>query len=1086
MLALVAFGGWHGWQWWQYQSLKKVSVTPLVPKDALLLAELTQPAALWHQIQHSPYQKWLSTFGQWQQLQAQTDSLFKYLNPALEASALQPMPVYLSLHNSGSQGLGTVFYLPLAPVGGPDQGKALLTEWLDKLTPALRKSTRRYKGQSITDIRLNDSTTLSILATKHSWAFSLKGGLIDDVVRQLQAGETAPWLAAAEPSANPALPQLKLYTNGGQLKTLLEKVSQVPVPDFMDRVLSGATIALQDVEGALVLDGQVMASPREQGAMADSLPTGAMQMLKLVPHTAAVVMHVGQANALHQFLSQKKPNSHPTDRSAMGEGMVVYAEHPDPNKLPMLVALEHSDAKKWVRNTLKAASQSKTTGTIGKQEWFLYNAGNPATPLLGYAVQGMEEAYITVLEDRWVLAANTLPFLQQVLEDYANAETWDLNEEMRGYLQNLEPNHKALFMVNPARTAQQQRNWLKPEWLEATMALSQPDTGLGTLIVQLYGTEQQAIGTTKLRVVVYPQPAVAASTDEPIKNLRTTTLPGALVGGPRLWRSETDRGLGVVVADSTNTLYWIDKKGKVQHTYALRQPLVAEPRFSAPKEQYALSLGAIHAFSFEGKAPTAWAWPLPDSLLPQYLRRVNMGASTTWMVSTAAGQVFGFMPNVKKAEFWNQGQPYSPLVAAPEQYTIQNQPVVVALERQGRLHVWQPNGEALPGFPIKLAGRVAQAPFVVVERSWAASRIAVLTEQGVLQEYDFTGALKRNVQFLRTSGKCKFNMAIEPGLQTYSVLVQDGDSITAYDPAAVKIAQLKGPGYGTAEVQYYYFGAGNEVWAVRQPTVNLLWLHTRRQVLGGGLALNSTAAVNVLYSRASRAWFVLRNAGHATYLTALRNKAWPGVRASAVFVDALTTIDSTRAPIRVANGGEDEEIPTLPYQPNHPLILHPNGMEAPGLSGRALTQLTLAYLLLNRQQKLVPAVVPPAPKPVTAKPGEKPAAKAEAKAAPAAKTTKADPKAAAKDKAPAKKNEEPKAGASTKPATKDKAKELPKEKAKAKEKPAPEAKQGSKTTAEKEKKASTKSTSTAKEKASTDKKATTKTVTSTATTAKKK
>jgi hypothetical protein len=87
-----------------------------------------------------------------------------------------------------------------------------------------------------------------------------------------------------------------------------------------------------------------------------------------------------------------------------------------------------------------------------------------------------------------------------------------------------------------------------------------------------------------------------------------------------------------------------------------------------------------------------------------------------------------------------------------------------------------------------------------------------------------------------------------------------------YDAAGKAIQTLRSSEKAT--VQYYNFGAGNEVFVINEQKQTRLL--DRRGNLLGGKSIASDQGIALIYSEASQSWFVLRNADKVTYLTTVR------------------------------------------------------------------------------------------------------------------------------------------------------------------------------------------------------------------------
>lgn len=972
VLALALRGGW-----WLWQTQRQKLIVNLIPTDALALVEVSQPDQTLGRLQKANGWSWLADLDEIKQLKTSYQAIKQALGPDSGLVNLTTTdPGYVSVHLTGKQDLGYVVYLPLVAEGDLERFKQITTRTLTR--NRLKQKPRRYKGQDILDIALTDTTMLSVLPMANYWAVSLHGNLIDDVARQVKETTTANWLDALHETSGPLSEAdgLRWVLNGDRMAALLGVATTGQTAPLLNGVIGSALMKPVWGGDGIRLVGHYQSTADD---LLDSAGTGGTEALQWVPHNTARLIHIADGAMVHRWLTRQRtsPNagvgnvrvqpSIPDENlyRQWGELAIADLEHPDPTERPVLLIARSTNPEllqDWFNQAAKPGAQL-ITGNLGNNPWRQWTNGDFGATMIGYPVHGLEEAFFTTTADGWLLAASSLTTLSQVLQDHQEGQTWQRDAAIAPYLGTLADHHQALVAIHPSRSyalaEQGLQKWLLPvadRWLA-------PETGVGFVLLQASRKSDDPDGRL-VQVNISRPPAETSNNDPAIKNLRATWLPGLLLGGPKVWRNPEDKGLGVVVADTANQLSFINKKGVLVSQYDLRQPLVtdlwrsAEPISWQEGQQvqwFAATLGGLHLLKPDGSLPAKAPIRLPDTLTPVSASHLLYGDGTgiRWQVNEHTGATWLFDKDGKALAPFNPLRFGSRLVGPMQHLQVAGQDILIALEQKGILHLLNRKGEPLNGWPKDLGYRCFHQPMLKAATTPSQSLITVLTEQGQVITYNVNGQTVKQLQLYRNSGATRFGLFIEPQQLTYSLTAAEGDSIIVYDPTGERLARFTGPGYGQADVQYYHFGAGNQVWAIRPPAnatggQSLVWLHTRDALLGGGTALRADFAVSLLYSEASKAWFVLRNAGHITALTAVRKVAATD-QTPQIFAEDNLQYARKIEPLKL---GKDT-LPHIPWTASNRLVISPPQMGSDRGEFRSVATMMGLMMLWRVEKQMV-------------------------------------------------------------------------------------------------------------------------------------
>ncbi|HHL52601.1 MAG TPA: hypothetical protein ENJ39_04435, partial [Flammeovirgaceae bacterium] len=251
----------------------------LVPASSVAVYQTHQLPERWAALADKPY---------WQDLLrieeiTTTDKLYRHFDSLMQANSwlakeLQRKPVLFSLHVTGSQSAGLLYYLP-----GGLRARDVLQELLQYYTGRpVRQTTREYNGFVIYEWQAGKHE-ISAIAYKDYLIFSSYGYLVEDVVRNINDEFKNNFLAG-----HPDLRHVShlqddsgdLYISGRQLNAFWHTF--LPPGKSSDRALTGS--AFYDVafnDSGLLLSGFLFAGSDDFTAVFRDQEAGEPQGLLL-------------------------------------------------------------------------------------------------------------------------------------------------------------------------------------------------------------------------------------------------------------------------------------------------------------------------------------------------------------------------------------------------------------------------------------------------------------------------------------------------------------------------------------------------------------------------------------------------------------------------------------------------------------------------------------------------------------------------------------------------------------------------------------------------------------------------------------
>jgi hypothetical protein len=189
---------------------------------------------------------------------------------------------------------------------------------------------------------------------------------------------------------------------------------------------------------------------------------------------------------------------------------------------------------------------------------------------------------------------------------------------------------------------------------------------------------------------------------------------------------------------------------------------------------------------------------------------------------------------------------------------------MIAIQEDGEIYALNRRGQPYAGFPIKLSKTIQSPAYVDLGSTPGNTQITTVSTMGEVIAFNLEGNITLREQLYRPSAETRFQLSLDALGKTFVIVRQDEQIFGVLDyrgkllfeknflsPAALARGQL--------EVQYYNFGAGNELFAVTDQVQEFTYLFSAQGTLIKDRPIESSYPVGILFYENENRYQVFRN-----------------------------------------------------------------------------------------------------------------------------------------------------------------------------------------------------------------------------------
>lgn len=711
---------------------------------------------------------------------------------------------------------------------------------LDPLSQFPKLKGYRYSERELNDVRIHELSlqkhTFSWVLIRDVWVGSFTPFLIEDVIRTYKG-------KANFTSANPEVRKLpRISGDAGnvyiQLKNFADWFSVfVPGNEKSYALGKSSLLDIKSMENNLVFNGfslDSLAYPDYLLSIFRNQSPVAFSLKKYVPNRTVLFTSYGIndgamfSHALERFVGTHRPHLRDSlNKLSAGLGFKwndLYAqvaneiglcqiEGVESQHLAKILMIETKAPELWIKH-LNTVSEKFSTDTVFHERFSDYTIREiPAyrfpEKLLWPLVQGFEHTFYTA-QGNTIFMGDNLEELKYFLEDIEQDDIWGKSVSKNQFLESTLLESNVSVFINTPRIWNVLLPRLNPRWrnfVKENQPLLQA--------VQMSAFQFSHLNNTYYTNVTInhgkakPEVAFASSAR------RNVTHFSEAIHRLHAVRSHVSRADEILIQDSLNDISLVSMEGKVMWKLPIGDQITSDIQqvdfYNNGKLQYIFSThDAIHIIDRLGNYVPPYPLHLSGKDI-QHLSVVDYDRSKKYrfLVSEHDGKLWMFDKSGNNLEGWTPRDAGGPLMAPPMHHRIKGRDFILAIRKDGLVHLYNRRGEMMKNFPLDLKGTPMGDYFLEMGPDIANTFFVTVTRDGYRIRFNPEGKIQNRETLLRASVASQFGLESEKSNKSYLIWQHDTRQLTVTDPAGKKILVNDYISLKDWDITYYQYGGGN-------------------------------------------------------------------------------------------------------------------------------------------------------------------------------------------------------------------------------------------------------------------------------------
>lgn len=886
-----------------------------VPGSALVVYESKNIWEDWHELEEKPIWSILSSIPFFQNIAEQVTLLDSAASDDMSLeNFFTNKPFLISTHVTSKDALDYLFYFPIQGARQHALIQDILKEFKEE--SHITDNKRIYNGYNIFELKdTQNDTYFSYIIYQNFFVGSFTPLLVEDVIRNIDPEKDNSNFQSLN-SAVFSTPEWnnnegKIYANTSKLPLLFSTFASNENAASLQGIGALCSAMSMDVtfnDQYVLLNGfstsEVAAKlPAEEISLLETFSGQApatMSIQNYVPEETALLYHFtfsdpllwqdklytylkqdGRQEAQLSFLQTKNTadpsyNISPTDIFSWFQGEIGLSvlESVDINNPDLLLIINVADTTDALHTlqALDAEAHNQPNqemyeelfgdNTIRELEYEEFPAHT-----LGPLFSGFEQCFFT-FTDHYLLMANDINALKRILLGRSLENTWGKSVKQSVFLEStLEKANFSLF-INTSRAWEMLRANLSPKWRQFAETYAPQVRAFEQAAVQFSNTDEQFYTSIALKYKPGENQSPARSQ---YATVQQKTIENSLNSKPFVVRSHTHQNFETLVQDADNQLYLLSSDGDILWKDSLSDPIISEVQqldfYNNGKLQYFFATAdAIHIIDRNGDYVEGYPLNMPESVKIEWLSLVDYDNSKRYrfLVADTQGNLYMFNKEKENLEGWTPLALEGRLTSAPFHVRVRGKDFIIAVQESGKINVLSRRGENYSKFPLALNDKVFSQLFVKPGADPEKTQLSVLSEKGEITVFNLMGDVISKEQLYRPSTETSFRLCVDGLGKTYIIARQDFNKLSILNKNGSLVFEKNYISQGALhdgllKVQYYDFGAGNEIYAVTDKVQEFTYLYNGAGELFNNRPVESGFEIGLLYFAQENKFQIYRN-----------------------------------------------------------------------------------------------------------------------------------------------------------------------------------------------------------------------------------
>ncbi|MBS9522616.1 hypothetical protein KI659_01190 [Litoribacter alkaliphilus] len=845
----------------------------LVPADAILLYESTDPIHAWNQLVDQPIWARLSEIESLKKLESQLVSLDSLLGGGGQLDrSLKGSQLGLSLHAVGREDLGVLFGLAFKNTSDREK---FLSNLEDSFLENITKNSRAYSGVRIFEHRLEEDRTISLAFINNTLVASYTSFLVEDAIRRARSSEQKSFkeefseLYDSKATADGA-GLLRLGTPG--LARLIQAVNRdgsMDVVEVFQKNKMSANLNVSFSDGAINLhglslyqDGNKVKFPRLEGNRQHVF--GAITPNRTALFTQYKVNDPRQIHDIsNKAFDAKSTLAGDIDKSfskeqffqnLTGEVAFLHMEETGVGSGDKILLLKTKEMPVQLQH-LKDFSATNSVSSVydyhrNKEIFAIRDEEFPAHLFEGQFI-GFPNTFVTFHEDVLVWG-NNIQAVRRFLDDLENDNTWGKTLSQKRIMEAVDKSYGYNFVANVQRVWNGLLHHASPSWSSTLQKFAPQIKAFDVLSVKLEDKGKNQDIQIQLGYGLAP---VRASKDIFLEENLSVTFNADLTYGPKVQRNFTDGNVEFLVQDEWDRVHLVTHDGDLVFSQRIDGPIKTEifqmDYYKNGKLQMVFATERyIYGLDRLGNPLPNFPFELPNAQAIQFVNLLDYENTRDYRIfaSSTSGGLYLFDKHGEILDGWSPRNTSGPLSSKPAHHTIPAMgDFMVALNQNGQLHMFNRKGESQFGEPLQLGSGV-NTNYVLQQRGRTSeSQLVTVTDEGEVIRVNFKGEFTDRKQLLRPDRSSSFHLVKDQAADRYLFVVHDYNKVTVMD-TETNVLFEKNLSSPELKFQLFSFGGDKNIFVVIDGNQEFIYLYNLKGELLNTKPLSGGSPVDIRFS----------------------------------------------------------------------------------------------------------------------------------------------------------------------------------------------------------------------------------------------
>lgn len=790
------------------------------------------------------------------------------------------VPVLIATHNIASDDLDFLFVVDIQNISQNTFVGAAIGRLKKK---GFRFKTRNYNGYKISEIS-KDGRIFTCIFFKNFLLASFTPYLVEDAIRTIEGGQTSFRERFKSIQTQQSSGLFNSYINYKKTSDLLSGVTKKKVSLPMNHGTYSVSLDSNfiDISGFTYANEGWLSTHKEQ--------PGTFNMVEVIPENTAFVYHISSANITAwksrqmNFIRNEEPPIAKLQDSLKStfdfdvgqvldlidqEVGVLEIEPSTSREGRRMCIFEVKDTGESLKFFNRLAERiaryrgdSIYAESYSENEIRYLPIKDFPSLLLGNMAGRFDECFYINYRN-YLILSNNLQELKSLISTIKDENTWGKSLRMNFFLQRANNAANVSLFVNIPRASSLLLNEVKNTWNSYLMDDISAYKSFGLAAFQFSYIDGKYFTNYTLSQPEGPRKSTPKTNPE--SGIR---FANPIISKPFIVKTHVYKDFDILLQDSSNAIYYLDRNQNALWSQDIESKIVSEvfplDYYKNGKIQYAFATSSeIHIWDRSGQSIPGYPKKLADEVRIDHFQVIDYDLSRNYRfaVSNSDGDVYLTDKDLKILEGWTPKKlGRSSLIPLTHQ-RIGRRDIMLSIQSDGKIHLMNRRGEAMPGFPFETQQSLDDSYFLATSNGLQNSKIAVLSRSGELTEVNLEGAVFRRDQLIKTTPETTFSIVPDRGKKSFLIVRKEGNSYQILDDTGNLLFQKDYLSVQPILIQYYQFGAGKDFVIFTDTANETLYIYDKSGNLITGNPLNSSHEVAILYSSVSKAFQVFTTWG---------------------------------------------------------------------------------------------------------------------------------------------------------------------------------------------------------------------------------